>query len=70
MATLQDRLIKCVDCGEEFTFTVGEQEFYVGEFYFNTKQYRAALARFEGLEAQGITFEHCDVTVAGADAHH
>ena len=28
MATLQDRLIKCVDCGTEFTFTVGEQEFY------------------------------------------
>jgi len=28
MATLQDRVIKCVDCGEEFTFTAGEQEFY------------------------------------------
>jgi CxxC-x17-CxxC domain-containing protein len=28
MATLQDRVIKCVDCGEDFTFTVGEQEFY------------------------------------------
>jgi CxxC-x17-CxxC domain-containing protein len=28
MTTLSDRLIKCVDCGEEFTFTVGEQEFY------------------------------------------
>jgi CxxC-x17-CxxC domain-containing protein len=28
MSTLQDRVIKCVDCGEEFTFTVGEQEFY------------------------------------------
>ena len=28
MATLQDRVIKCVDCGDEFTFTVGEQEFY------------------------------------------
>ena len=28
MATIQDRVIKCVDCGEEFTFTVGEQEFY------------------------------------------
>lgn len=28
MSTIQDRLIKCVDCGEEFTFTVGEQEFY------------------------------------------
>ena len=28
MATLEDRVIKCVDCGEDFTFTVGEQEFY------------------------------------------
>jgi CxxC-x17-CxxC domain-containing protein len=28
MTDLQDRLITCVDCGEEFTFTVGEQEFY------------------------------------------
>jgi outer membrane protein assembly factor BamD len=26
---------------------LGEQEFYVGEFYFNIKQYRAALLRFE-----------------------
>ena len=28
MDTLQDRVIKCVDCGEDFTFSVGEQEFY------------------------------------------
>lgn len=28
---------------------VGEQEFYVGEFYFNNKQYRAALMRFEKI---------------------
>jgi CxxC-x17-CxxC domain-containing protein len=28
MATLQDRVITCVDCGEDFIFTVGEQEFY------------------------------------------
>ncbi|MCE5284139.1 MAG: outer membrane protein assembly factor BamD [Deltaproteobacteria bacterium] len=26
---------------------LGEQEFYVGEFYFNIKQYQAALRRFE-----------------------
>jgi outer membrane protein assembly factor BamD len=26
---------------------MGEKEFYVGEFYFNTKRYRAALRRFE-----------------------
>jgi CxxC-x17-CxxC domain-containing protein len=28
MATLEDKTIKCADCGEEFLFTVGEQEFY------------------------------------------
>src|SRR5262245_46356821 len=28
MATLEDKTIKCVDCGEDFIFTVGEQEFY------------------------------------------
>jgi outer membrane protein assembly factor BamD len=27
--------------------TLGEKEFYVGEFYFNIKQYQAALRRFE-----------------------
>ena len=28
MDTLQDKSIKCVECGDEFRFTVGEQEFY------------------------------------------
>jgi len=28
MATIEDKTIKCVDCGEEFLFTAGEQEFY------------------------------------------
>jgi len=28
MATIEDKSIKCVDCGESFVFTVGEQEFY------------------------------------------
>ena len=28
METLQDKSIKCADCGEEFLFTAGEQEFY------------------------------------------
>jgi CxxC-x17-CxxC domain-containing protein len=28
MATLEDKTIKCMDCGEDFLFTVGEQEFY------------------------------------------
>ena len=25
---MQDKVIVCKDCGQEFTFTVGEQEFY------------------------------------------
>ena len=29
--------------------TLGEQEFYVGEFYFNIKEYPAALRRFEKI---------------------
>jgi outer membrane protein assembly factor BamD len=29
--------------------TLGDQEFYVGEFYFNIKEYRAALHRFEKI---------------------
>ena len=28
MATAEDQRIQCVDCGEEFLFTVGEQAFY------------------------------------------
>jgi outer membrane protein assembly factor BamD len=28
---------------------MGEQEFYVGEFYFKIKEYRAALGRFEKI---------------------
>lgn len=25
---MQDKIIVCKDCGKEFTFTAGEQEFY------------------------------------------
>ena len=25
---MEDKKIKCIDCGEEFVFTAGEQEFY------------------------------------------
>ena len=28
---------------------LAEHEFYVGEFYFNRKQYKAALKRFETI---------------------
>lgn len=28
MSEFSDRVLKCVDCGEDFTFTAGEQQFY------------------------------------------
>ncbi len=28
MADFQDRVLKCIDCGSDFTFTAGEQRFY------------------------------------------
>ena len=27
----QDKTIKCADCGQEFAFTAGEQEFYASK---------------------------------------
>ena len=26
--SFQDKSLKCLDCGQQFTFTAGEQEFY------------------------------------------
>ena len=28
MADFQDRVLKCVDCGDDFVFTAGEQHFF------------------------------------------
>lgn len=35
MSEYQDKTIKCVDCGQEFTFTAGEQEFYAEKGFTN-----------------------------------
>ena len=32
---MEDKKIICKDCGEEFTFTVGEQEFYAEKGFTN-----------------------------------
>ena len=34
----QDKIIVCQDCGEEFTFTVREQEFYEEKGFTNEPQ--------------------------------
>jgi CxxC-x17-CxxC domain-containing protein len=33
--TLSDKSLTCVDCGTNFTFTVGEQEFFASRGYTN-----------------------------------
>ena len=34
----QDKVIVCKDCGQEFTFTAGEQEFYAERGFTNEPQ--------------------------------
>lgn len=34
----QDKILKCKDCGEEFVFTAGEQEFYAERGFQNEPQ--------------------------------
>lgn len=31
----EDKILKCKECGEQFTFTVGEQEFYAQKGFQN-----------------------------------
>ena len=33
--TLSDKTLTCVDCGYDFTFTAGEQEFFASKGYTN-----------------------------------
>jgi CxxC-x17-CxxC domain-containing protein len=35
MAEFQDRILKCSDCGAEFTFTAGEQQFFQAKSFKN-----------------------------------
>lgn len=32
---MQDKTLKCKDCGSDFVFTVGEQEFYAEKGFTN-----------------------------------
>lgn len=35
MEEFKDKTLKCVDCGKEFTFTAGEQQFYAEKGFTN-----------------------------------
>ena len=38
MEELQDKTLVCKDCGAEFVFTVGEQQFYAEKGFTNKPQ--------------------------------
>jgi len=42
---IQDKIIICCDCGQEFTFTIGEAEFYISKGF--TQPRRCKLCRQE-----------------------
>ncbi len=69
MATGEDRWIKCVDCGEDFLFTAGEQAFYASKGLTNApirckkcrenrKQQRADSPRSAGAGGGGSREMH------------
>ena len=41
MNNFEDKQVSCVDCGESFTFTAGEQEFYNERGYSTPKRCKA-----------------------------
>ena len=64
MATLEDRAIKCVDCGAEFIFTVGEQEFYRDHGLTNAPtRCKSCRAKRKGARAS-------DGAGGGGEKHH
>ena len=45
MNEYKDETIKCVDCGQEFVFTAGEQAFYASKGFTNQKDVKLAEKR-------------------------
>ena len=60
---LEDRTLVCRDCGEEFTFTAGEQAFYMERGLLNDPQRcpmcRAAKRRERGGDQRTLTTVIC-----------
>ncbi len=42
----EDKTLVCKDCGQEFVFTAGEQEFYAEKGFVNEPQRCKAVHRF------------------------
>ena len=52
----EDKVLKCRDCGEEFVFTAGEQEFYAEKGLKSQREYFTTVCAECGKEAK-VPFE-------------
>ena len=64
----QDRILTCRDCGQDFTFTAGEQEFYASRGLTNTPgrcpSCRAARRGGQSSAIRSRSSEHYETTCA------
>ena len=51
--SFQDKTIQCVDCGTDFSFTAGEQEFYQSRGYTNEPKRCAPCRQTRKAERNG-----------------
>lgn len=59
----EDKILTCKDCGEEFTFTSGEQEFYAEKGFANEPQ-RCKPCRIERKNSVKAKREYFETTCA------
>ncbi len=58
----QDKTLTCVDCGQQFTFTAGEQEFYAQKGFMNEpKRCKSCKAVRKGMGGPGGSREEHEV---------
>jgi CxxC-x17-CxxC domain-containing protein len=64
----EDRILTCRDCGREFTFTAGEQEFFAGRGFTNAPSRcpdcRAARRNGQGSSSQTRSTENYETVCA------
>ena len=62
----QDKALTCVDCGQQFVFTAGEQEFYAQKGFMNEpKRCKSCKAVRKGMSGPGGVREEHEVVCSG-----
>jgi CxxC-x17-CxxC domain-containing protein len=63
MAEFQDRVLKCIDCGDEFVFTAGEQHFFHDKNFKNEpKRCKACKTKRQGSGGASGGFNKTETT--------